>query len=335
MNYYKEVKDERGYIHSIDEVTVDFYVKDFNQKNVIKSIARICALSEFEEGRSDWDFLSHSKLDLKPSTKYNWFNSRIWCNGFFISIGQWTSFDKVNKDWTILPIIRINVNPNKHGGSALWNNLKKYIAAYCDDGMIVKYDYAIDVPVSPEYVNNIGSRKEPGLNKGTRYYGQRGRHGRIKIYDKQAEQKLDYPLTRVEYTFKTKEKRTFDNIVVMDFGKKRNDYESLSRQLRTYVEMLNDIEQLGGDKFKHLNNMDSRTYKKIEPFVVGGTERLVKDDVILKGLLEELSNDLMISHDVENVNLVKTLKGFEVPVDVDVDDDGFISVSDEVDFVFA
>jgi hypothetical protein len=99
--------------------------------------------------------------------------------------------------------------------------------------------------------------------------------------------------------------------------------------------MLNDIEQLGGDKFKHLNNMDSRTYKKIEPFVVGGTERLVKDDVILKGLLEELSNDLMISHDVENVNLVKTLKGFEVPVDVDVDEDGFISVSDEVDLVFA
>lgn len=330
MNYYKEIKDSRGYIHSIDEITVDFYVKDFNQENVIKSIARICALSEFKEGRPDWDFLKHSKLDLMPSSKYNWFNSRIWCNGFFFSIGQWTDYDKITKDWTMLPIIRINVNPNKHGGSFLWNDLKDYISKNCDDGMIVKYDYAVDVPIAPKYVNNIGSRKELGLNKGTRYYGQRGRHGRIKIYDKQSEQKLDSPLTRIEYTFKTREKRTFDNIVVMDLGDKRSDYEMLSKTLRIYVEMLLEIEQLGGDKFKFINDsFDSRTYKKIEPFVIGSSEQLLKDDVILNRLLEELSNDLMISHEAENVNLVKTLKGFEVPVD----DDGFIMINDDDEFI--
>lgn len=295
---------------------------------IIKDICYICAMSAFKVGVS-WNSEEHMKRDLVPQNRYDWFTSRIWSAGFLFSIGQWVQFDKVNRDWTILPILRIKVNPNKHGGSDLWEAIKRYIGDNCDDGLLCKYDYAIDVPLEPQYVENIGSRKEPGLLKGTRYWGQRGRHGRIKIYNKQVEQSLESPLTRVEYTFKTLEKRNFDNIVVVDFGAKRTDYEGLSSQLQNYIKMIIEIENLGGDKYKYLKALNYRTYKKIEPFVVGSSERLVENEDIVDSLINSLCDELMIKYKGQKVSVVKSENGIKQFVD----DEGFIIVDDDNDYI--
>lgn len=329
IKYYNEFKDERGYVHSIDEITVDYFVKDFNLDKVIQDICLLCAMSSFKMGDNTWDAAKQMKRDLVPQSRYDWFTARIWTGGYLFSVGQWVQFDKVNRDWTKLPILRLKVNPNKHANIPLWEAFKKYVSDNCDEGYLVKYDYAVDVSLPPSSVENIGSRKEPGLLKGTRYWGQRGRHGRIKIYDKQEEQKLESPLTRIEYTFKSSETRTFDNIVVVDYGEKRKDYDSLSSQLQTYINMIIEIENLGGDKQKYLKDMNYRTYKKIEPFVIGRSEKLINDETIVDVLIDNLSRELMIKYKGQKVNVVKTEYGIK-PF---VDDEGFVIVDEDNDFI--
>lgn len=329
IKYYNEFKDERGYVHSVDEITVDYFVMNFNYDKIIQTICMMCANSAFKNGADHWNADEHMKRDLVAQSRYDWFSARIWEDGFLFSIGQWVQYDKVTKEWTRLPIIRLKVNPNKHANTPLWNDFKEYVRTNCDDGYLIKYDYAVDVPMASEYIDNIGSRKEPGLLKGTRYWGQRGRHGRIKIYNKQEEQKLDSPLTRIEYTFKTAEQRSFDNIVVMDFGSKRTDYENLPTQSQTYVKMLIEIENLGGNKEKFLKDLNYRTYKKIEPFVIGRSEKLINDENIVDKLINALSLELMIKYKGQNVNVIKT----ECGIKQFVDDDGFIIVDDDNDFI--
>lgn len=329
IKYYNEFKDNRGYIHSVDEITVDYFVKNFNLNKVIQDICIMCAMASFKKGGNVWSADDHMKRDLVPQSRYDWFTARIWADGFLFSVGQWVQFDKVNKDWITLPILRMKVNPNKYADTPLWDEFKKYINENCDDGMLCKYDYAIDVPLSPGSVENIGSRKEPGLLKGTRYWGQRGRHGRIKIYNKQEEQNLETPLTRVEYTFKTAESRSFDNIVIIDYGEKRKDFDALSSQLQTYINMLVEIENLGGDKQKYLKDMNYRTYKKIEPFVIGSSEKLINDETIIDVLIEKLSCSLMIKYKDQKVKVVKTEYGIK-PF---VDEEGFVIVDEDNDYL--
>ncbi|EOJ4528197.1 hypothetical protein ACKKL3_004419, partial [Shigella flexneri] len=98
-------------------------------------------------------------------------------------------------------MMRFKINPNKHIGSPAVQVVLDFIREWCTDGYLVRWDYAIDVPVKIADVMVIGSRKEKGLYKGTRYYGQRHKHGYLKVYDKQREQGLDDVLTRIEYTF--------------------------------------------------------------------------------------------------------------------------------------
>lgn len=289
----------------------------------------MCLMAAVKSGDTSWNIENHMKRDLIAQSKYDWFSARVWQDGFLFSIGQWVQYDKVTKEWTRLPILRLKVNPNKHADSHLWNEFKEYVRVNCDDGYLTKYDYSVDVPLPLECVDNVGSRKEPGLLKGTRYWGQRGRHGRIKIYDKQEEQKLDNPLTRIEFTFKTAKNRTFDNIVVLDMGEKKKDYDELSPQLQTYIKMLLEIENLGGDKKKFLNTLNYRTYKKIEPFVIGSSEKLIENETIIDNMINALSNELMIKYKGQNVNVTKTENGIKQSVD----DDGFVIVDDDNDYL--
>ena len=214
-----------------------------------------------------------------------------------------TDFDKVSREWTEYPLMRIKFNPNKHWTSPVLARLSDWVARECEDGVIVKFDYAVDVPV-PMKDLQVHSRKEPGLYKGTRYYGQRNKHGRLKIYDKKTESKLPDDTTRVEWTFCYGKPIAFDDVVWLTHGPAPlPDVSVLGPQAMTLARLLLDIRALGGDVRQSLRHLDSRTAKKLEPYTIGtGVQLLSSCFSQLSALLVFYCDALSVSFKADGVN---------------------------------
>lgn len=99
--------------------------------------------------------------------------------------------------------VKIEFNPNKHDfdkNKMLWiclNRFKDFRKG------IKAIDLAFDFPYGIDEVVPV-SLTGKTLNKfqTTYYYGQRGKHGFLKVYDKAAEEGIEGKKTRVEYTVK-------------------------------------------------------------------------------------------------------------------------------------
>lgn len=99
----------------------------------------------------------------------------------------------------------VEFNPNKLGNSEdFWEDFK-LIKSHIDILGITRFDLAIDIP---KYRNKIAFVKDnrmysciqkSNLNF-TEYLGKKNKPGRVKLYNKQIEMDLEYPLTRLEIT---------------------------------------------------------------------------------------------------------------------------------------
>ena len=268
VSYFHSVTDSDGFVHSIDMVVIDYYLKcDYH-------IASGKLLSLF-------GIDCKSSLDNLPNFKYQYFVDMIWCDGFVFHLGKYVDYDKTDKSWQKLDMLRLEVNPNKHAASRFHDAVLEFLSEWCTDGFLVRFDYAVDLPVPIEDVLVINSRKEKGLYKGTRYFGRRHSHGYLKIYDKAKEIHEDIHLTRVEYTFDSRKEFAFDHIVVRGSPSDRTESpEKLSASLRLYLDMLIEIKALGGQIEPYIQRMNYRTWKKIEPYFYEGRRLECNDDLI-------------------------------------------------------
>lgn len=308
VSYEHKNTDEFGCTHSIDNLVVDYIVSTLSASTVLQELGTI-----FREVDPSWSAESCSKRDLPACSKYNFFKSTIWCKGFHFSYGHYTTFDKVDRSWTCEPILRVKFNPNKYLSSAVAPRIFEWIGKWCQDGVIVKLDYAVDIPCRLEDLV-VHSRKEPGLYKGTRYYGQRNQHGRVKIYDKQSETAFrsrsdlvpDQPITRVEYTFCCGKPLVFDEILWLTRGPEPlPDVSVLGSQAYAICRLVRDLRASGGDVLSALLYFDYRTRKKIEPFTVGsGVQLFSWGDRWLVELLKVYCSELSLTYRSGGVNPV-------------------------------
>ena len=102
---------------------------------------------------------------------------------------------------------RIEFNPNKLDDDSIFDSMYHEIVSLVPSGFLqpVKFDLAIDIPVSRSKVYLIKDKRtyEEYSNSNsdrTQYLGKRNAHGRVKVYNKALEQKLDIDLTRIELT---------------------------------------------------------------------------------------------------------------------------------------
>lgn len=298
MRYFSEIEDPDLYIHSVDMVLVDYYLRCKYTFATDKLLEALSVVSGFDVDK-------HASLGNYPNFKYMYYVDMIWFDGMVLYFGKYTSYDKVDKSWTKLDMMRLKVNPNKHMDSPALKIVLDFVKEWCAGGYLVRWDYAVDVPVPLESVMVIGTRKEKGLYKGTRYYGQRHKHGYLKVYDKQREQGLESALTRIEYTFEAGLPLSWDNIVIRAPVTHLEGDSSLSGQARLYLDMLTDIKALGGDIEPYLERLNYRTYKKIEPFLFAG-KQLQVDEYIIDKLLNVIS-DIFIIADIEQEVKEKTM----------------------------
>lgn len=108
----------------------------------------------------------------------------------------------------IVPMIHVRFNPNKHMNNEFLLHLLQFIWSNspAQSGSLLKFDYAIDIPLPPDRIVISSQRKCTHTEVHTRYYGPRG-IGQLKVYDKAFELNSKSksvaplePLTRCEWT---------------------------------------------------------------------------------------------------------------------------------------
>ena len=313
MQYYKPITDSSGYIHSIDNVIIIFFLKRYQMENVANELK---AIREYHHA-DGWE-----KLNLPHCSKYSFFQNVVHIGAMHILYGKYQKFDKMNREWDILPMLRFEVNPNKHYDEPVFRDILVWLHQNCTDGILQRFDYAIDVPCDISQVRIYGSRKEPGLYKGTVYRGQRSHHGFTKIYDKAKEQNLDKPLTRVEYVLEADKPPSFEKIMILPpISEKETDTNELDAVNACIVDMALALQLYGEDYEPYLQKLNYRRRKKIEPYLLGKSTELAYPPEILDCLKEQIKELFLIS---ENDNTI--LPEYVAPVEVKQND--FIPLDD-------
>lgn len=254
-------------------------------------------------------------LDKLPSTKYLLYRDTVVIGGIHVRSGKYASYDKVSGTSVVAPLFQVRFNPNKYCDESWFQELLKQLLKNALSGTLQKYDYSVDIPKMPQFVEVLNTRKEKGLYKNSRYYGQTGRHGFLKIYDKQKEQEKvrDFigPLTRVEHTLFTKEKPSLEDVYVFDDTGLDVDYSKLKDTEKAIVEMYLQLKALG---YKYDLKLGRKMQTKLAPYLSGSYVKLEYGDIL----------DRLIDNIKKEFRCYGTAKQEALPVD----GDGFILTDD-------
>lgn len=272
MKYYKPIVDPHGYIHSIDMV----YSVYWSRMSIVGWLDEIRKLHElYPEIRYD------EHLNRPCSSRYDYFKDGIAIGGAYIEFGKYTDYDRLTKTFRLLDQVQLRVNPNKYMCEPWFRSLLRLIWDNCSGGWLRKYDYAVDIPLPPSKVQVCRSRKEPGLYKGTRYFGQQGRHGYCKVYDKQKElerkgEKIP-PLTRVEHTQMVGKPQSLEEVFILSETVLKDDLSGLNDTDRAIVSMYRELKALGSNYELSLGRgkMD-----KLKDYITGNYVALDYGDIL-------------------------------------------------------
>lgn len=320
LRYLVSLEDEFGYVHSIDKLSVVWVFgtkSNFTDRFLNELLKAVLDLAE------GYGITPEVKSSLSPMSCYAWTLHFVKMRfGLPIFIG----FQNKGKDGSIelKNTVRIEFNPNKvYEEDKILDDLIRLFNSCCTDRYVSRLDYAIDIPVPLEDLVVLQSRKTKREYKGTIYLGKRMSHGAIKIYDKQAEQNLEKPLTRFEITCRKDFKIKFDNVMVMR-GDKMQSEEKMTSNTKTIVKMCLALKEAGYDYSDFIKGLNSRKRKEVVYYVEGIGQTLLFDDVIFETLYTELVEKLKLGISQEELSR-DMLDCF---VDVDPDDIPFL-VGDE------
>lgn len=262
INYYNSKLDDFGFTHSIDMVYCEYYSRVSVDEilNICRNIHMLYPELKYQE-----------YLDRKPHSKYDYYLDNIVIGGAHLDIGKYKNYDKLTKSFDLFNMFQLRVNPNKYMHEDWFKRFLSDLLSVGSSGVLRKYDYAVDIPLEPAYVNVLNSRKEPGLYKGTRYYGQSGRHGYLKVYNKQKDMerqniKIENALTRVEHTLFTGKPLSLEDIAVFNPNTLKTDYTALNDTDKAIVDM---YMLLKANKIPYTLNIGRRKMEKLKEYILG------------------------------------------------------------------
>lgn len=300
MNYYNPIVTESGIAHSVDMVYVEYFSR-LSPKMLLQELRAL------HDKYPDVKYEEH--LDRPRHSKYDFYIDGVSIGGAYVDMGKYTDYNKETKEFHLLPMFQLRVNPNKYMHEQWFSELLSMLLSYGSSGRLRKYDYAVDIPISSDLVKVFKTKKEPGLFKGTRYYGQAGRHNYCKIYDKQADMKrfgvdIDV-LTRVEHTLFAGKEPSLEQVYILSNKVVKDDLSGLNETDRAIVSMYRELKALGSDFQLDLGR---RKMEKLKDYIIG-------DYVVLEygDILQRLLEDIRFVFDCK---------------DSITDDDGFMQVDD-------
>lgn len=178
---------------SVDKVTVDYKLRGPNEISALGKLV--------------------NRLEIRYAVKINqWESFKIgrYRQNYTITFQDGNSYwvgvalNSVKTEWTR---VRLEVNPNKCAQHASFLEVLAYMNENSrpQSTTIKRFDMAVDIPIEREKASLIkDGRVYSEIQHGkrwTEYLGAQASHiGRVKLYNKQAEAGLAYPLTRLEIT---------------------------------------------------------------------------------------------------------------------------------------
>jgi hypothetical protein len=188
-------------LYSLDKLTVEF---EMSKDKVQQLMNKYSMNVNFEQ----WESKQLSKC------RYNYTVSLDDDHSFYIGFcPNWKKRD------AYIDTGRVEFNPTKVGYDLVFQSIYGEILSFA--GMLLKplkFDLAIDLPVARDKVHLIKDKRtyeeySNSQSDRTQYLGKRNAPGRVKIYNKALESKLDIDLTRLEITV------DYDNRSVSEVGK--------------------------------------------------------------------------------------------------------------------
>lgn len=137
----------------------------------------------------------------KPGTFHDQTTIRVDDNRSF-----WVGHGLVGSG-TLVDRYRLDANPNKVGDDPNFKLIREFLVRNSRDGFckVSRFDLAVDIPVDRSRCFLVKDRRmyieRRHGEEFTQYLGSKSSTvGRVKLYNKTAEAKLNYPLTRLELT---------------------------------------------------------------------------------------------------------------------------------------
>lgn len=201
LPYWEPIRDDQtNYTYSIDNIVVWFrlyYPEDVLCQEIL----------DFISNRLDFDY------DHFQSFKFACFRDQF---SFRLGDGYsfWLGASFNGAKGTADPFVALDFNPNKVMRFQHFAEIYNFVLARAKQVDFKRFDLAIDIPVKRSDVFMYKGRRKLTVDPDeeeelfignswenfTHYLGRRSSVGRVKLYNKQRESKLNYPLTRVELT---------------------------------------------------------------------------------------------------------------------------------------
>lgn len=153
----------------------------------------------------------------------------------------------------------LEFNPNKVGHVRPFYKIRDLLVSAGARFRTKRFDLALDVPRERREYQLIKDRRKYEYHNGgsvSEYLGQRNKVGRVKLYDKQAESKLEGPLTRLEITCGPDFKSAVDSwprVVGLD------SLERFTTSSRCLLKALGRLAELGEPLQPYFDMLDRKT----------------------------------------------------------------------------
>ena len=215
LSYFHEVRDE-NVIYSVDKVVLTGRFLSGKPISVSKDVVcentgdiiPVKVSERVECGQLFLDSLSSFNYPFKywivnsPCPGHYKHNFRFFVfddSTFYLGVGLGVPGDDNKNKW------KLEFNPNKCGASVSLCYVISELKRYSTEWFLKDWDLAIDYPVLRENCFLVKDKRkytliENSSSDKTEYLGNRHNAGFAKLYNKQIESKLNYPLTRLELT---------------------------------------------------------------------------------------------------------------------------------------
>lgn len=285
--YYYCVQDSNMNYYSCDMVRIHFEI--YNDKDCI---------NDFQNYINDYTRIGLTVYPINTHDfKYKNMITIEYVNGAKLKLGFcFNGYDSDDKYRGF-----VEFNPNKCYQNALCREDIKRLRDFCLYWDIVRWDLAVDIPISRENVSMAKDerRYEVIMNSKsdkTESLGQRNKEGRVKLYNKTKESNLDYDLTRLEITlgniedidekyYRTKEPEVF----VFD-SQKELDFSSLSQTQKVLVECITDSD----NPLYYFSKLDKNMKTKLRPYVLRGDYQIKTDFKCVVKIMNFIEREIQI-----------------------------------------
>lgn len=276
MKYYKEQKDKKGYIYSCDMVRITFDMQT----------DKLQAYNAYLEDIRRVDITTHP-VCFQPF-KYK----HMYTIDYGSQYGKLTLGISFNGSGADKYRCFMEFNPNKCMPSADCEKDVKWFLCNASVSEVARWDLAIDIPVQRDLCELRKDNRKYGFEMRspedkTEYLGVRNSPGRVKLYNKTIESKLDYDLTRLEITV---DKLSLAAVqahmpeVVIRAAQMSLHFDELGATDKLLVKLLRECPTPS----LYMNELFYRKRKKIEPYVIGSNTKLDVDTTCIYAIISEL-----------------------------------------------